>query len=244
MTVRLQMLGTGSAFAKNYFNNNALLFSGGYTLLIDCGITAPLAMHELGRSFEEIDATLITHMHADHVGGLEELALSLRQKGGRKMTLLLPEPLIAPLWEHTLMGGMYQEGKITRLEDAFDVRPLSAGTVYPLTDELTVRLIQTPHIPGKNSYSLVLNEEVFYSADMTFEPELLERLVREGCRKIYHDCQLEGAGVVHTTLEELKSLPSGIRTRISLMHYGDEKPDYVGRTLEMDFIEQHVMYDL
>ncbi|QWU13436.1 Ribonuclease BN, tRNA processing enzyme [Paenibacillus sophorae] len=245
MTVKLQMLGTGSAFAKNYFNNNALLMGSGYTLLIDCGITAPLAMHELGRSFGEVEATLITHLHADHVGGLEELALTLRYKTGRKMTLLLPEALVDPLWEHTLMGGLYQEGIITSLDDAFHVRPLKPDTVYTLSPEITVRLIRTPHIPGKDSYSLMLNEEVFYSADMTFEPELLISLVRSGgCRKIYHDCQLEGAGVVHTTLEELKSLPEDIRSRISLMHYGDEKPDYVGRTSGMDFLEQHVVYYL
>lgn len=41
MSLQLQMLGTGSAFAKKYFNNNALLGDGSFTLLIDCGITAP-----------------------------------------------------------------------------------------------------------------------------------------------------------------------------------------------------------
>lgn len=245
MTVKMQMLGTGSAFAKNYFNNNALLLGSGYNLLIDCGITAPLAMHELGRSFEEIDAVLITHLHADHVGGLEELALTLRHKTGRKMTLLLAEALVDPLWEHTLMGGLYQEGITTSLDDVFHVRPLHPDTNYSLSPEINVHLLRTPHIPGKDSYSLLLNEEIFYSADMTFEPKLLTGLVRNrGCRKIYHDCQLEGPGVVHTTLNELKSLPEDIRSRISLMHYGDEKPDYIGRTAGMDFLEQHVIYEL
>lgn len=48
MSLSLQMLGTGNAFAKNYFNNNGLLLADDYTLLIDCGITAPLAMHTIG----------------------------------------------------------------------------------------------------------------------------------------------------------------------------------------------------
>ncbi|MNM11663.1 putative metallo-hydrolase YycJ [compost metagenome] len=245
MTLQLQMLGTGSAFAKNYYNNNALLITPDYTLLVDCGFTGPLAMYDLGRSFDEVDAVLVTHIHADHIGGLEELAFSLRSRGARKMTLLLAEALIDPLWEHTLMGSMYQEGKITRLEDIFDVRPIVPGMPCRLSRDLTVNLIQTPHIPGKLSYSLLLNDDIFYSADMTFEPELLTNLVRnQGCRLIFHDCQLEGPGVVHTTLEELKSLPEDVRSVISLMHYGDEKPDYVGRTDGMPFLEQHVVYPL
>lgn len=84
MSLSLQMLGTGNAFAKKYFNNNGLLLDENYTLLIDCGITAPLAMHRLEKSFSDVNATLITHIHADHVGGLEELALTLKHVHGKK----------------------------------------------------------------------------------------------------------------------------------------------------------------
>jgi hypothetical protein len=46
--VKVQMIGTGSAFAKVFNNNNALLTVEGLSLLVDCGITAPKALHELG----------------------------------------------------------------------------------------------------------------------------------------------------------------------------------------------------
>ncbi|MNW17389.1 hypothetical protein D3C71_2165650 [compost metagenome] len=61
---------------------------------------------------------------------------------------------------------------------------------------------------------------------------------------ILHDCQLGGSGVVHTTLEELMSLPEDVRRIIKLMHYSDEQPQFVGLTGEMEFIEQHVIYKL
>ncbi|WP_156337282.1 MBL fold metallo-hydrolase, partial [Paenibacillus dakarensis] len=131
MSLHLQMLGTGGAFAKNYFNNNALIFDEDFTLLLDCGVTAPRALHQLGRSFESIDAVLITHIHADHVGGLEEMAFKLMaqysHKNRQKIPLYIAESLVKPLWENTLRGGLYQEGYITCLEDIFDVRPLTAG---------------------------------------------------------------------------------------------------------------------
>ncbi|MEF2964599.1 MBL fold metallo-hydrolase [Paenibacillus sp. M1] len=244
MALRLQMLGTGGAFAKKYFNNNGLLYADDFTLLIDCGITAPLALHQTGVSLDKIDAVLVTHIHGDHVGGLEEFAFRMKYGYGRKPVLYIADKLVAPLWENTLKGGLSQEG-IASLEDAFEVRTLTEGTVHSLSPSLKVEIMQTPHIPGKASYSLYFNGEIFYSADKTFQPDLLTRLVEQrNCRKILHEVQLTGPGEVHTTLDELLSLPAALREKIMLMHYGDEMEDYIGRTKEMEFLRQHEIYTL
>ncbi|MDQ0088348.1 glyoxylase-like metal-dependent hydrolase (beta-lactamase superfamily II) [Paenibacillus anaericanus] len=244
MSLQLQMLGTGGAFAKKYYNNNGLLYCGNFTLLIDCGITAPLSLHQLGKSLDEIDAILITHIHGDHVGGLEELAFRMKYVVGRKPVLYIADKLVSPLWDNTLRGGMEQD-ESTSLEDFFEVRLLTEGQSTPLCNDLTVELIQTPHIPGKASYSLYINDEVFYSADMIFQPDLLKHLVYErGCRKIAHEVQLTGKGEVHTTLQELLSLPTEIQEKISLMHYGDEMEMYARETGEMNFLQQHKIYTL
>ncbi|MWV45182.1 MBL fold metallo-hydrolase [Paenibacillus sp. HJL G12] len=245
MNLELRMIGTGSAFAKKYFNNNALLHDGDFTLLIDCGVTAPLALHQLGKSFADVDAVLITHIHADHVGGLEELAFKMKFTFNRKIKLYIAESLTQVLWEHSLKGGLYQEGEITSLEDLFEVCPLTPQQTYTLSEHIQVELIPTKHIPGKNSYSLYINDRFFYSADMIYDPDLLKYLVNErNCSMIFHDCQLEGRGEVHTTLEELMKLPEDIRRITYLMHYGDNKDEYQGRTGGMDFIEQGRSYSL
>jgi len=245
LTLKLQMLGTGSAFAKQYYNNNALLYDNGFTLMVDCGITAPMALHQLGATFNDIDAVLITHIHGDHVGGLEELAFITKLQYKRKLPLYIGEALVQPLWENTLRGGMYQEGQISSLNDIFDVRPLKPGVKTDISSGLSVELIQTRHIPGKSSYSLYLNERIFYSADMVFDPALLRTLVQDrGCEVILHECQLQGPGEVHTTLEELLSLPENIQERTYLMHYGDNAKDYIGKTGPMEFLEQQRIYEL
>ena len=244
MSLQLEMLGTGNAFAKSYYNNNALLTDEQFTLLIDCGITAPLALHNLGKPFNEIDAVLITHIHADHVGGLEELAFQMKYIYERKMILYISDDLVEPLWENTLKGGCYQTGEITRLEDIFDVRPLQPLKPHYITEHMIVELIPTKHIPGKESYSLYINESIFYSADMTFDPSLLLHLVQtRGCKTILHECQLQGPGEVHTTLHELLTLSEDIQQRIYLMHYSDEKDHYLNETGHMTFLEQHLIYE-
>lgn len=240
--MHIRMIGTGSAFAKKYDNNNALIATEGYRLLVDCGITLPKALHQTGLSFSELDAVLISHIHGDHVGGLEELAFQMMFKYKRKPALYIAESLIEPLWEHTLRGGLTQE-PLEKLDDFFDVRPLETNKETELHPGLTVKLIQTKHIPNKPSYSFLFNQRFFYSADMRFDPILLQQLVDQGVSTIYHDCQLEAPGDVHASLDELLTLPEPIQRKTWLMHYGDAMEQYKGQTGHMRFVEQHKLYE-
>jgi len=245
MNVQIQMIGTGSAFAKKYDNNNALVTCNGYRLLIDCGITAPRALNRLGIPFDHVDGVLITHLHADHVGGLEEFAFQMKYVYQRKPVLYVAEPLQIPLWENTLKGGMENLAEnLNGLSSYFHVRPLAEGAATEIHPGLVTELIRTEHIPGKLSYSLILNHGLFYSADIRFNRKLLEWLAEERrCRYILHDCQLAGPETVHATLEQLLTLPETIQRRIYLMHYGDDMEAYVGRTGAMRFLRQGQTYE-
>ncbi|MBD2846239.1 MBL fold metallo-hydrolase [Paenibacillus sp. IB182496] len=240
------MLGTGSAFAKTYNNNNALLFGSEAAppLLIDCGVTAMSALHSLEFGIDRLHGVLITHIHADHVGGLEELAFRMRFQHQRRPLLYIAAELADPLWNHTLRGGLVQ-GELQTLEDFFEVRLLHEHRGCELAPGLTIEIIKTPHIPGKPSFSLYVNDRFFYSADMQFQPQLLRDLVEErGCETIFHDCQLFQPGPVHATLEELLTLPTDLQQKIGLMHYGDNRADFEGRTGAMRFVEQQRVYRL
>lgn len=240
--LELRMLGTGSAFAKAFYNNNALLESNGAKLLVDCGHTAPRALQELGIRFNEIDAVLVTHIHADHIGGLEEFAFQNKFFFNRKPVLYISEDLIEYLWQHSLRGGLEQDD-CTAIDDYFEVRPLKAGVPCEVIPGLRVELLLTPHIPGKNSYSILFNDRFFYTADMVFNPDLLAQLVNErGVSVIFHDCQLHSPGAVHADLASLLTLPDAMQERIYLMHYGDDQPEFVGKTGRMKFVEQHKVY--
>lgn len=244
VSLHIQMIGTGSAFSKSYYNNNALVTCNEYTLLIDCGVTAPRALHELHVEFPQIDAVFISHIHADHVGGLEELAFQLKYKFKHRMKLFLPESIVTPLWEHSLRGGLENiaEG-ISSLHDYFEVIALPDGR-HELLPGLTAELIQTEHIMEKPSYSLLLNDKVYYSADAKFNYELLVDLVdRRGVEVIMHDCLLSGPGIVHASLDELFTLPEHVQKKVLLMHYNDNMPQYIGQTGPMRFAEQSKIYE-
>lgn len=242
--MRIQMIGTGSAFSKKFYNNNALVYTDQYTLLIDCGITAPLALHELGRPMQDIDGVIVTHQHGDHIGGLEELAFQFRYNFKQKITLFIAETLVDSLWEHSLKGGLSDGEADCDLHTYFHVVPLKEGETKRVSDDLTIEIMRTEHIPNKFSYAIILNDKLFYSADTRFNRAMLEHVFYErGIRHILHECQLEGYGAVHTTLEELLTLPENIQQHIQLMHYDDQMGDFIGKTGKMTFLEQHRMYN-
>jgi Metal-dependent hydrolases of the beta-lactamase superfamily III len=246
MGIQLQMAGTGNAFAKRYFNNNAIIHCNGYKMMIDFGNTAPMALHAMGIGMNQLDAVFITHLHADHVGGLEELAFQNLYIHRRKSKLYVPETLVDALWENSLKAGMYNEAdNFVNLESYFDVVTFRDETPVRLHEELVIEAVRTEHVPLKPSYSLFINGNIFYSADMKFNRPLIEHAYHDRkCRIIFHECQFKGPGVVHTTLSELLTLPEYIQECIYLMHYSDDMESYIGKTGKMRFVQQHKVYDI
>jgi ribonuclease BN (tRNA processing enzyme) len=249
--IQLVMVGTGSAFAKAYYNNSALVMTENYTLLIDCGATTPLGLHTFDQAaMGRIDGVIISHIHGDHVNGLEELAFQMMYKYKKKIDLFLPDTLYGPLWE-TLRGGLEltTEGKMT-IHNYFNVKLISSSQpcrTYKITEDLTIRPVWTKHIPYKNSFGFIINEEVFYSADTVLMPDLLAS-VNKTCHTIFHDCQLFSyPGQVHASLDELIGLPKEIREKMILMHYGDEVGEEHYKKAQdagMNFAVQGHLYEL
>ncbi|WP_265529880.1 MBL fold metallo-hydrolase [Sphingomicrobium marinum] len=64
--------------------SSILIDSGGETLLVDCGPDLRQQLLDAGRA--DIDASIITHDHADHTHGIDDLR-QLARVAGRKMPL-------------------------------------------------------------------------------------------------------------------------------------------------------------
>ena len=73
--LRVVFIATGSAFAKRRRQSNILVIQGNDHVLIDCGTQGPLALNDLGLDVLRVRCYLPNHSHADHIGGLEEVAL-------------------------------------------------------------------------------------------------------------------------------------------------------------------------
>ena len=223
--MKLIFLGTGSAFAKTLYNNNLLVEFAGTNLLIDCGNKAPIAMHELGLTTAEIDNIFITHLHADHIGGLEEVALTTKYLYRKRINLYVKEEMVNELWNHSLKGGLQYTGEISQpqvaLDYYFNVFPIS-GESFKIKNT-TFHLFPTRHVQGMKSFGLFFNK-VFFSGDSQFDEELINEFIDRSNLFFYDSDFMKNP--VHTYYRDMMKIPKEKRYKVFLMHYSDIYKQY------------------
>ncbi len=243
----LFFLGVGSAFSKRHYQNNVLIIKGDSHILIDCGTKAPQALYELGRSVSDIRTLLITHSHADHIGGLEEVMLVGRYVTRRKPTIVINPTYQNLLWDMSLRGGSaYNEehgGNVLTFGDMWNIVRPAWLSAYPReTHEVNVgsinlKLFRTMHIPEQPdswqssfwSCGLIVDDRVMFTSDTRYDPELIESFTEIfDFETIFHDCQFFTCGV-HAGIDELKQLPLEVKRNTYLMHYGDNWETNLGK---------------
>jgi ribonuclease BN (tRNA processing enzyme) len=236
--MKITMLGVGNGFSPGIYDNNALIQDDEDLCMIDCGITAWISLTELNRAREDISSIFVTHLHFDHSGGVESAALYGKYISGRKTRLIVPEPIVDILWDHVLKGTIEnKQAGLVGLEDYFIVDTPKNGELFRLCGSLCACWFPTKHIAGKFSCGLVIDGRILYTSDMLNDLPLLEKMVKQGIKIIFHDCQLRDAKV-HADFQTMKAYPESIRNKIFLMHHGlkgEDVPDSAG----MRFLFQH-----
>lgn len=234
--MELLFLGTGAAIyrhaddAAHNFNSNMILEHHGKRLLIDCGIDIKYSLQAAHLSYTDIDAVYISHLHFDHAGGLEWLALSNMFHGGHnKPTLYIHESLATPLWENSLRAGLstLDESKAT-LASFFNVVEVGETQTFDW-EGIVFELIQTIHTYHDHhlvpSYGLLFaadDETVFITTDTRFTPDLLKESY-DRASLIFHDCDVSDApSCVHAAYSQLMTLPEKTRHKMWLYHYAEQ----------------------
>ena len=91
--VTVQFLGCGDAFGSGgRFQTCFFVRSDATRFLIDCGASSLIAMNQFGVDPAAIDMILLTHLHADHFGGLPFFLLDAQLLRKRTHPLLIAGP--------------------------------------------------------------------------------------------------------------------------------------------------------
>ncbi len=259
----LFFLGVGSAFTKQQYHTSLLAIKGEDHLLIDCGHRCPQAMHDVGLPVTDVRNILITHSHADHIGGLEELAIMGRYFSKRRPLMVINETFQHLLWETSLRGGLGHNErtahKVLTFDDFFEVkRPAKIPTYGRDTFTVNVgtigiKMVRTKHIPDTApdwqssfwSCGVIIDDRVFFSSDTRYDPSLVIDYDREfNFEAIFHDCQFFNGGV-HAGIDELNQLPTEIKEKLYLMHYGDNWKQFEKTAMKYGFAgftQEHAYY--
>lgn len=232
---KIQFIGVGSAFTtREYYQSNALVIAGsGKKLLIDCGTHAQFALEELGINNgnlgREIDGVYISHLHADHIGSLEWLALvTYFNPGFQRPKLFGIQSLMSDLWNKSLRGGLETlEGKIANLTDYFECHPVRINNSF-VWENIKFTPVQTVHVVSgmqiQHSYGLMIQEvgsvkRVFLTTDTQFAPYQMRKFYDQA-DLILHDCETAPfKSGVHAHYDDLNGLPAPVKAKMWLYHY-------------------------
>ncbi len=222
------VLGVGDAFSDRYHAASFLLVFDGHYLAVDCPdryrALLRQASEKSGRPIElaDINDFLITHVHGDHMGGIEMIGFyKVYREGGQRLKLHTTQEVRDVIWDERLKGSMghLSDGEEVRerhFEDFYDYRPLAwEGTnrIGPFN----VKIRRTKHHVPTSALLVEAGGRKFgYSCDTAFDSELIDFL--EPADLIFHETNI---GPAHTDIEQLQRLPDHVKAKMRLIHYPD-----------------------
>jgi ribonuclease BN (tRNA processing enzyme) len=234
-TVFLIPLGVGEALTARYYTSCLALGVDDYWLLIDCPHPARKMLREASTEaglpepldLDRIHAVAVSHLHADHCCGLEDLGYYSVFALDRRAKLLMHPDTSARLWDGLLAAGMElvqvkpDEPPVRRqLSDYFELIDLDLSQPVKC-GPFAVECRRTIHSVPTYAFRVKAGGRVLgYSADTAFDPALIEWLAIADL--IVHEATTMIHTGVHTPYEKLAALPESLRSKMRLTHYPDD----------------------
>jgi len=126
--MHLQFVGCGDAFGSGgRFNTCFHLVGREINALIDCGATSLVSMNRLGINRNDINVILISHFHADHIGGVPSFILEANYVLKRRHALTVAGPPGLKLRYPDLMETAYPGTKTIEWSFPVTLRELEIG---------------------------------------------------------------------------------------------------------------------
>jgi ribonuclease BN (tRNA processing enzyme) len=238
--LRLLPLGIGNAFSAVSYSACLALEADGCWLLVDCPHPIRKMMREASATAAvELDAAavcavVLTHLHADHVSGLEGLAFYSHFLLHRKVRLAAHPSVSEHLWSGHLAASMQQAKQepgmpdiVRRFDDYFDLHDVPEQQAVSIGPFAVSVHPATHSLPTTAIFVEAAGRKFAYSADTAYDPRLIEWLARADL--IVHEAN---GGYPHTPYQRLAELPAALRKKMLVIHYPDGF-DPPGRDVEL-----------
>ena len=216
----LRFHGVGNASAVELGSAMATLEREGVPwLTIDCGGEGLTAFQ--ARYGDMPRAVFITHVHLDHVAGMERLFVASYFDPARRgqVRLYVPAPLV-PLLHQRIASypNVLAEGG-ANFWDAFQLVPVGDAFWH---DGVRLEVFATRHHWPDTSFGLRLHGSVVWTGDTRPIPETLAKFADAG-ELIAHDCALHG-NPSHSGIDDLeREYPPALLQRCVLYHYASRE---------------------
>jgi len=251
--MKLFFLGTGSFFSFDNYHTNILLEDDDKkALLIDCGTDISRSLYDANKDMTNIESVYISHMHGDHVGGLEYMGYMsyFNPDYKEKPKIIAHQDVMRDIWQilEPSMGVLYNARGY--MHTYFDIENIIDDVSKFQWHGILFNLIEFNHIvnyggSSKFSYGLdftINNKKVLITTDCCYaNPSNIyweeaingHNHILGSYDYVFNDCEtLKYLGSpdsqVHCLYDELKRIDKDVKKNMWLVHYQgseDKLPD-------------------
>jgi ribonuclease BN (tRNA processing enzyme) len=244
--IKIKPLGVNGAFTK-YFHNNYVFELGDRKLLVDAGTTLRYSLQAAEYKESDITDIVITHLHSDHVGGLEEFAQRCKWIYNHKPNLWVRDGLIVGLTQ-ILNQGLSTDG--LSVSDYFNIEFIRDGFII---DNYEVEVIPTDnlHAGGMLSMGVKINDisgnkNIIFTSDIAkFKEAQFDGYFDRYTVALFHDVSVTPNNV-HANIDDVVQY---YKNKIDLnkiygMHYQDDvNLDELKGKFGIKFVEKDKVYE-
>ena len=181
--LEVTLLGTGTPRPSiERFGSATLVSAGGQNFLFDVGRGATIRLHQAGLTPNMIDKVFLTHLHSDHISGLDDLWIT--GWVWQRQSLL---SVSGPTGTHQLVEGLrqayasdisYREKNVNLDTDLAKIKSneINEGIVYQ-ENGVTIRAFLVEHAPVKPAFGYRIefgDRAVVISGDTTYSENLIK----------------------------------------------------------------------
>ena len=176
--VTVTLLGTGDAFSSYGRAQAGYLIDvpGNGGILLEAGPALLTTLKQNGRTSNDFDYLIVSHLHGDHFGGLPFLLLEYMFETRRKKVLTIAGPPNLEERTRRMMATMFAHYAIDKLRPKLKWVVLQPGSSTRM-GKYRVRAIRSPHTKPDISLSVRIDsvgKSVVFSGDSGWNDELVK----------------------------------------------------------------------
>lgn len=243
--ITVNPLGVGGAFTKKYYHNNYIFKLDDRKLLVDAGTTLRYSLNDSTYDVNDITDILITHLHSDHVGGLEEFGQQCKFVYNHKPNLWVREDMKQELYD-VIGKGLETDG--FKIEDYFNICLFNVVEGFNIHD-YRITTIKTDGLHAKNMKSFGFKVIPPYGHSLLFTSDIanieaarLDDYIDDNT-KVFHDCSII-ENPVHSSFDQIIKYygEHEVKSKFYLMHYQDDVDVDEMRRKGFSFVRQDMGY--